>query len=88
MRLGDYAHNPLVLRSTSDGENVGAVVSSQLFLHLNASLFNRLDANVDVPVALLLWPGSRRPAGSRPRLRPRPLAPEPTGMPPGATDPP
>jgi OOP family OmpA-OmpF porin len=55
MLLGDYAHNPLVLRSTSDDENVGAVVSCQLFLHLNASfsLFNRLNVNVDVPVALL-----------------------------------
>jgi outer membrane protein OmpA-like peptidoglycan-associated protein len=52
--LGDYAHDPLVLRTTSDDKSVGAVVSSQLFLHLNASLalFNRLNVNVDVPVAL------------------------------------
>jgi outer membrane protein OmpA-like peptidoglycan-associated protein len=52
--LGDYAHNPLVLRTTSDGKSVGAVVSSQLFLHLNASLalFDRLNVNLDVPVAL------------------------------------
>ena len=55
MLLGDYAHNPLVLRTTSDEKNVGAVVSSQLYLHLNASfsLFNRLNINVDVPVALV-----------------------------------
>lgn len=55
MLLGDYAHNPLVLRTTSDEESVGAVVSSQLYLHLNASLslFNRLNVNVDVPVALV-----------------------------------
>lgn len=55
MLLGDYAHNPLVLRSTSDDKSVGAVVSSQLYLHLNASLslFNRLNVNVDVPVALV-----------------------------------
>jgi outer membrane protein OmpA-like peptidoglycan-associated protein len=52
--LGDYAHNPLVLRTTSDGKSVGAVVSSQLFLHLNASLalWNRVNVNLDVPVAL------------------------------------
>ena len=52
--LADYAHNPLVLRTTSDETVVGAVVSSQLFFHLNASfaLFNRLNVNLDVPMAL------------------------------------
>ena len=52
--LGDYAHNPLVLRTTSDEKSVGAVVSSQLFLHLNASfaLFDRVNVNLDVPMAL------------------------------------
>lgn len=55
MLLGDYAHDPLVIRTTSDEKSVGAVVSSQLYLHLNASLalFNRLNVNVDVPVALV-----------------------------------
>jgi outer membrane protein OmpA-like peptidoglycan-associated protein len=55
MLLGDYAHNPLVLRRISDEKIVGAVVSSQLYLHLNASLalFHRLNVNVDVPVALV-----------------------------------
>jgi len=50
----DYAHNPLVLRRTSTDENLGAVVSNQLYLHLNGSLalFERLLVNVDVPVAL------------------------------------
>jgi outer membrane protein OmpA-like peptidoglycan-associated protein len=53
MLLGDYAHNPLVLRSTSSDQSLGAVVSSQLFLHLSGSLslWNRLNVNVDVPVA-------------------------------------
>ena len=54
MLLGDYAHNPLVLRSTSGNQNLGSVVKSQLFLHLNAvlALWNRVNVNVDVPVAL------------------------------------
>lgn len=55
MLLGDYAHNPLVLVREGDDENVGAIVGSQLFLHLNGSLalWNRLNLNIDVPVALL-----------------------------------
>jgi OmpA-OmpF porin, OOP family len=55
MLLGDYAHNPLVLIREGDDENVGSIVSSQLFIHLNGSLalFNRLNINVDVPAALL-----------------------------------
>ena len=54
MVLGDYAHNPLVLRSTSSDQNLGAVVKSQLFLHLNGSLAlaSRLNLNVDLPIAL------------------------------------
>ncbi len=50
----DYAHNPLVLRRRSTDEALGAVVSNQLYLHLNGSmaLFERLLLNVDVPVAL------------------------------------
>jgi outer membrane protein OmpA-like peptidoglycan-associated protein len=53
--LLDYAHQPLVFYSTSKDENVGALVSYQMFLHLNASfaLFNRLGFNADFPVALL-----------------------------------
>src|SRR3954467_5548044 len=51
MLLGDYAHNPLVLRTTGDDKTVSAIVSSQLYLHLNASfsLFNRLNVNLDAP---------------------------------------
>jgi len=54
MLLGDYAHNPLVLRTAQDGRDVGSVVSNQLFLHLNGSfaLWNRLSVNVDAPIAL------------------------------------
>src|SRR6188768_924540 len=57
MLLGDYAHNPLVLRTTRNNETtgtVGAIVGSQLFLHLNASLslWNRLLVNVDAPLAV------------------------------------
>jgi OOP family OmpA-OmpF porin len=55
MLLADYAKDPLVLRRESDGEKVGAVVSDQLFFHLNGSfaLWNRLNLNVEVPVALV-----------------------------------
>jgi OmpA-OmpF porin, OOP family len=55
MLLGDYAHNPLVVRRQSDDTDLGAIVSSQLFLHLNGSfsLFNRLNVNIDVPIAVL-----------------------------------
>jgi OmpA-OmpF porin, OOP family len=55
MLLGDYAHNPLVLRTTKDRTNVGAVVGNQLFLHLNGSLslWDRLNINIDAPLALL-----------------------------------
>jgi len=55
MALGDYAHNPLVLRRERSGDKVGAIVKNQLFLHLNGSLtfFDRLHLNVDVPFALL-----------------------------------
>jgi len=39
MLLGDYAHNPLVLKQEDSDTRVGgAIVSSQLFLHLNATL--------------------------------------------------
>jgi outer membrane protein OmpA-like peptidoglycan-associated protein len=54
MLLGDYAHNPLVIRTIGTNQNLGAVVKNQLFLHLNGglALWNRLYVNVDVPVAL------------------------------------
>ena len=54
MLLGDYAHNPLVLRSPSGDQSLGSVVGSQLFLHLNGSLslFSRLNINIDAPLAV------------------------------------
>jgi outer membrane protein OmpA-like peptidoglycan-associated protein len=53
--LLDYAHNPLVLRSLSNNQNEGSVVTNDLFLHVNGSLalWNRLLVNLDVPVALV-----------------------------------
>lgn len=63
MLLGEYANNPLVLRGPGD-EKIGAVVGSQLWLHLNGgiSLWDRLNLNVDVPVAVLQ--GGDSPAGT------------------------
>jgi OmpA-OmpF porin, OOP family len=54
MLLGDYANNPLVLRRKSDDAEVGNVVGGQLFVHLNGSLalFDRINLNIDVPLAL------------------------------------
>jgi outer membrane protein OmpA-like peptidoglycan-associated protein len=65
MLLGDYAHNPLVIRTDPGNNRVGAVVSNQLFLHLNGglSLANRVYVNVDVPVALA-QSGDSPPDGS------------------------
>ncbi|MFT3773063.1 MAG: OmpA family protein [Minicystis sp.] len=53
--LLEYAHNPLVLSKVGSGDNVGTVLSSQMFLHINASfaLWNRLAINLDLPIALL-----------------------------------
>jgi outer membrane protein OmpA-like peptidoglycan-associated protein len=54
MALLDYAHDPLVIRSLPSNTNLGAVVSSQLYLHINGglSLWNRLNINVDLPIAV------------------------------------
>jgi OmpA-OmpF porin, OOP family len=64
MVLGDYAHDPLVLRTKKDDKTIGAIVSSQLFLHLDATvaLWNRLAVNVDVPVAV--FQGGDSPTGA------------------------
>jgi OOP family OmpA-OmpF porin len=53
--LADYAHNPLVLKATGSNANLGAVVSDQLFMHLNATLAikHRLLVNLELPIALL-----------------------------------
>ncbi|MFT3764887.1 MAG: OmpA family protein [Minicystis sp.] len=55
MLLADYAHNPLVLRQLSDNQNLGSVVTNQLFFHLNGgiALWNRLNVNLDIPIALV-----------------------------------
>lgn len=54
MILGDYAHNPLVLRRERSGDDLGAVVEHQLFLHLNGAIAfgDRVGIDVDVPVAV------------------------------------
>src|SRR5262245_33551312 len=54
MLMVDYAHNPLVIRTTPSNENLGSVVKNQLYLHLNGglSLWSRVYINLDVPVAV------------------------------------
>ena len=66
MVLGDYAHNPLVLKTDKGDDKVGSIVSSQLFLHLNPTLalWNRPATNVDVPVALLQDGGDSSATGT------------------------
>lgn len=51
----DYAHAPLVLRSTPDQRDRGAIVSGQLSLHagLSLSLARRALVSVDVPAAVV-----------------------------------
>ena len=55
MLLLDYAHDPLVLRTEPAGTSAGAIVSSQMYLNLDAglSLWNHLFVDVDVPLAVL-----------------------------------
>ena len=55
MLLGDYSHNPFVLRSDPGNRKLGAVVRNQLYLNLDVglALWNRLNLDLDVPVALL-----------------------------------
>src|SRR6478609_3702818 len=52
--LADYAHNPLKLYSVPSDTDQGSIVKHQLFLHLNASLalWNRLNLDVSVPLAV------------------------------------
>src|SRR6478736_7173921 len=54
MLLADYAHNPLKLYSVPSDTDEGSIVKHQLFLHLNASLalWNRLNLDVSVPLAV------------------------------------
>ena len=71
MLLGDYAHDPLVLRRVGSGASVGGIVSNQLFLHLDGglALWNRINLNVDVPVALF-QDGSSPNVGGQPFTSP------------------
>ncbi len=66
MLLGDYAHNPLVLRWNRSGDGAGEVVQSQLFMHVNGgfSLFDRLNINVNLPVALYQEGGNPTSGGT------------------------
>jgi OmpA-OmpF porin, OOP family len=65
MLLGDYANNPLVLHRVPNDTKAGGVVKNQLYLNLDVglSLWNRLNLDVDVPVALYQNGGNPQPAG-------------------------
>lgn len=54
MLLGDYAHNPLVLRSIPSDSARGSVVKNQVFLHLDLglALWNRVNVDFSVPLAV------------------------------------
>ncbi len=53
--LLDYAREPLVLVRESDDEDLGAVVSDQMFVHigLNFSIIERFAINANMPFAVL-----------------------------------
>ncbi|MEO7331859.1 MAG: porin, partial [Minicystis sp.] len=54
MLLGDWAHDPLLIRDASGDEIPGgALVGNQFFMNLNATiaLFHRLSFNLNIPVA-------------------------------------
>lgn len=55
MLVGDYAHNPLLVSTAKSDQVVGAVVGSQMFLHLNGTLalWNRVNINLNAPLAVL-----------------------------------
>src|SRR5688572_27541959 len=53
--VGDYAYRPLVLYGDYGEEEVGDVVSNQLFVHVGVSLglFERLQVSLNAPFALV-----------------------------------
>jgi outer membrane protein OmpA-like peptidoglycan-associated protein len=54
MLLGDWAHDPLLIRDSTGAEIPGgAVVGNQFFMNLNATIaiFHRLSFNLNIPVA-------------------------------------
>ena len=56
MLLGDWAHDPLLIRDARGTEIPdGAVVGNQFFMNINASIaiFNRLNFNINIPVAFV-----------------------------------
>jgi OmpA-OmpF porin, OOP family len=55
MLLADYAHNPLVIKTTPSNTDVGSVVKNQLYMNLDGglSLWSRLFIDVDIPIAVL-----------------------------------
>ena len=55
MLLGDYAYKPLVLYRQPGDEEVGVVVSNQLYLHLSGgiSLWDQLSISASLPLALV-----------------------------------
>ena len=83
MLLADYAHDPLVIKTTPGNNDIGAVVQNQLYLHLNGglALWSRLYINADIPVALYengnsptVSTGVTRSCSSVPRSRSRTMA--------------
>jgi OOP family OmpA-OmpF porin len=65
MLLGDYAYKPLVLYRDDGDQEVGSMVSHQLFLHIAAglSLWNRLWISANMPLALVTDGQSQSVAG-------------------------
>jgi outer membrane protein OmpA-like peptidoglycan-associated protein len=55
MLLGDYAYKPLVLYRASNDQEIGALVKTQLVLHIAAgiSLWDRLWVSANIPLALV-----------------------------------
>src|SRR5262245_9268313 len=55
MLLAEYARRPLVAHADQGDDEIGAVVSDQLFVHLALALAlgNRLAASLDMPAALV-----------------------------------
>jgi outer membrane protein OmpA-like peptidoglycan-associated protein len=56
MLLGDWAHDPFLIRDAKGTEIPdGAVVGDQVFMNINASIaiFHRLNFNVNIPVAFV-----------------------------------
>jgi outer membrane protein OmpA-like peptidoglycan-associated protein len=55
MAMLDYAREPLVLVREADDEDIGAVVSDQMFVHvgLNFSIIHRFSINASMPFAVV-----------------------------------